>query len=170
MIENPRKEAPARIERIRLKVQGFKSTIKIIQGKKNPADYLSRHPLPYNTCFKAEKTQYADVENHIFYMTQLLPEAITPDRIRSEIPNDPLLMEVKRLLETGQDPSMFTKQMKRDLKPFFNIWEQLSIGNHLILRGEKFVLPKTLISDAISLSHSGHMGISKSKQYQKWTD
>ena len=77
MMENPRKDAPARIERIRLKLQGYDAAIKLIPGKKNPADYLSRHPLSLNTCSKAELLEYSDIENYIFYITSCLPDAIT---------------------------------------------------------------------------------------------
>ena len=41
MMEKSKREAPARIERIRLMLQGFDSTIKLVKGKHNPADYLS---------------------------------------------------------------------------------------------------------------------------------
>jgi hypothetical protein len=59
MMEKSKREAPARIERIRLMLQGFDSTIKLVKGKHNPADYLSRHPLPYSTCSKAERETFA---------------------------------------------------------------------------------------------------------------
>ena len=165
MMDNPRKDAPARIERVRMKLQGFQSTIKLIDGKKNPADYLSRHPLPLTTCSIAEFKEYADVENHVFLITQMLPPAITLDRIKQEIPKDPQLSAVKRLLDSDQDPSTLTAQSKQDLKPFITIWDQLSSGKGVVLRGEKVVLPKTLTDDAVKISHAGHMGIQKLKQY-----
>ena len=59
MMEKGKREAPARIE-TRLKLQGFDSTIKLVKGKHNPAEYLSRHPLPYETCSKAERENYRD--------------------------------------------------------------------------------------------------------------
>ena len=66
MMEKSKREAPARIERIRLKLQNYDSTIQLIKGKHNPADYLSRHPLPYASCSKAEREGYMDIQNHIF--------------------------------------------------------------------------------------------------------
>ena len=41
MFNNPRAEAPFRIERIRLKLQGFCYTIAHIHGPRNTSDYLS---------------------------------------------------------------------------------------------------------------------------------
>ena len=39
----------ARVERHRLKVQGFQYEMKYLPGKENPRDYQSRHPLPLET-------------------------------------------------------------------------------------------------------------------------
>ena len=66
MMEKSKKEAPARIEKIRLKLQGFNSSIVLVKGKHNPADYLSRHPLPYSLCSKAERESFRDIQNHLF--------------------------------------------------------------------------------------------------------
>ena len=90
MMEKTKREAPARIERIRLKLQGFDSTI-LVKGKHNPADFLSRHPLPYSLCSKAEKECFADVRNHIFVVVQMLPEALTVTRVREALAYDPIL-------------------------------------------------------------------------------
>ena len=71
MMEKAKKEAPARIEKMRLKLQGFNSTIKLVKGKHNPADYLSRHPLPYKSCSKAEREGFRDIQNHIFVIVHM---------------------------------------------------------------------------------------------------
>ena len=43
MFNNPRAQAPFRIERIRLRLQGFSYTVEHIHGASNPSDHLSRH-------------------------------------------------------------------------------------------------------------------------------
>ena len=98
MMEKTKREAPARVERIRLKLQGFDSTIKIVKGKHNPAVYLSRHPLPYSSCSEAEKECFADVRNHIFVVAQMLPEALTVTRVCEALSKNPTLMKVVQLL------------------------------------------------------------------------
>lgn len=47
-IYNGNKRGNARVERHRLKVQGFQYTIKYMPGKTNPCDYQTRHPMPLN--------------------------------------------------------------------------------------------------------------------------
>ena len=53
----------------------------------------------------------------------------------------------------------------KSLTPFKLIWAELSLGDGLLFRGERVVLPRTLVKDAIQLAHEGHMGIQKTKQY-----
>ena len=162
MMEKSKREAPARIEKTRLKLQGFDSTIKLVKGKHNPADYLSRHPLPYETCSKAERESYKDLQNHVFVITQMLPEAITVSRVRQAIESDPTIKAVMKLIREGA--GVCPVGDKR-LTPFRFVWPKLSVAAGLLLRGERIVLPKSLVADAISIAHEGHMGIQKTKQY-----
>ena len=161
MMEKTKREAPARINKIRLKLQGFNATIKLVKGKHNPADYLSRHPLPYRFCSKAERASFKDIQNHLFFVAQKLPEAVTVPRVREEIKHDAAIVEVMKLIRSG------VKHCPADslLAPFKPIWSELSIGMDILLRGERVVLPRTLTSEALAIAHQGHMGISKTKSY-----
>ena len=161
MMEKSKKEAPARIEKVRLKLQGYNSTIKIVKGKHNPADYLSRHPLPYRLCSKAERASYRDIQNHLFVVAQMLPEAITVPRVREEIKNDTAISEVMGLLRAG----VRSCPPDKGLAPFKPIWSELSVGLGILLRGEKVVLPRTLVREALAIAHQGHMGIDKTKRF-----
>ena len=166
MMEKTKREAPARIERIRLKLQGFDSSIQLVKGKHNPADYLSRHPLPYSSCSKAEKECFADVRNHIFVVAQMLPEALTVTRVREAIGRDSILKKVIQLLGSG---TRTCPAKDSSLAPFRPVWSELSLGAGLLFRGERVVLPQSLVKDAIRLAHEGHMGIQKTKQYLRST-
>lgn len=104
MMNNPKKEAPARIEKVRLKLQGFSSDIQLVKGKNNPADYLSRHPLPYKMCPPAERASFIEIQNHLFVVTSMLPEAITTVKIIEEIKKDLVLSRVLQLLCAGLVP------------------------------------------------------------------
>ena len=161
MMEKSKKEAPARIEKVRLKLQGFDSDIQLVKGKHNPADYLSRHPLPYSLCSKAERESFRDIQNHLFLVAQQLPEAITVPRVREEIRNDAVIVEVMKLLRAGERPPLNDKRFT----PFRPVWSELSIGMDILLRGERVVLPQTLVQEALAIAHQGHMGIGKTKRY-----
>ena len=161
-MEKAKKEAPARIEKIRLKLQGYNSTIKLVKGKHNPADYLSRHPLPYKSCSKAERESFRDIQNHIFGVVHMLPEAITVPRVREASKQDPVISKVIKLLQAG-----VTKCPETDkrLTPFKPVWAELSVAVEILLRGERVVLPQGLIKEALRIAHEGHMGIEKTKRY-----
>ena len=161
MMEKSKKEAPARIEKIRLKLQGFNSSIVLVKGKHNPADYLSRHPLPYSLCSKAERESFRDIQNHLFLVAKMLPEAITVPRVREAIKEDAVISEVMALLREG----VRRCPKRRHLAPYKPIWQELSIGMGILLRGERVVLPQKLTEEALSIAHKGHMGIGKTKRY-----
>ncbi|MEL6802271.1 MAG: RNase H-like domain-containing protein, partial [Bacteroidota bacterium] len=162
MMEKTKKEAPARIENIRLKLQGFNSTIKLVKGKHNPADYLSRHPLPYKSCSKAERINFREIQNHIFVIAHMLPEAITVTKVKEASKQDPVISKIMKLLRAGT-----TKCPEDDkrLAPFKPVWAELSIAADMLLRGERIVLPQGLIKEALKIAHEGHMGVAKTKRY-----
>ena len=65
MFNNPRTQAPFRIERITLKLQGFCYTVEHIHGASNPLYYLSLHRI-----FATEEdlTQTMDLEAYVSYI------------------------------------------------------------------------------------------------------
>ena len=67
MFNNPRAEAPFRIERIRLKLQGFCYTMEHIHGARNPSDYLSRHSI---SATKEDLRETMDLETYVNYIFQ----------------------------------------------------------------------------------------------------
>ena len=162
MMEKTRKEAPARVDRVRLKLQGFSNEIHIVKGSENPADYLSRHPLPYKLCSKLEKRDFKDIENHLFIVASMLPDAITIPRVQEATSMDPVLSEVISTLKAG---TKYPCKPRTDMLPFKSIWSSLSVAEGVLLRGDRIVLPKSLVQDALRIAHEGHMGIEKSKKY-----
>ena len=163
MMDKAKKEAPARIDKVRLKLQGFSREIKLIKGKENPADYLSRHPLPISRCSKEERRDYADIENYLFVVANMLPEAITNARVQEETCKDVTLSKIIDLLHSGV--TSLPSNIDKNLQPFRFIWTALSTVGGLLLRGDRVVLPKSLIKDALKIAHAGHMGICKTKRY-----
>ena len=142
MMDKTKREAPARIERIRLKLQGFSRDVKLIKGSENPADFHSRHPFSYKRCSRAERRDFADIQNHLFMVVSMLPEAVTVDRVRQETKDDPVLTEVMKLKQNGLQSLPTTAAPQ--LQAFKNIWQSLLIADGLLLRGERIVIPEKL--------------------------
>ena len=82
--------------------------------------------------------------------------------MRDALSVDPVLSKVTQLLHAG---TRTCPTGDKSLVPFRPVWSELSLGTVLLFRGEQVVLPQKLVKDAIQLTHKGHMGIQKTKQY-----
>uniref|UniRef100_A0A3Q3ECH9 ribonuclease H n=1 Tax=Labrus bergylta TaxID=56723 RepID=A0A3Q3ECH9_9LABR len=57
---NPRSKPPARIERWGLRLQPYNFKMEYRKGADNPADYMSRHPIRFDTADNARATKVAE--------------------------------------------------------------------------------------------------------------
>ena len=65
---NPRAQATFRIERVRLKLEGFCCTVEHIHGASNPSDYLS----PNSISVTEDLRQTKDLKAYVNYIFQSL--------------------------------------------------------------------------------------------------
>ena len=65
LYNNPRRPEPFRVERMRLKLQGFSFRVIYRSGKLNPTDYTSRQPQPFVNSTKEEKKISEELEAHV---------------------------------------------------------------------------------------------------------
>ena len=49
------------------------------------------------------------------------------------------------------------------IRNFSKIMDELTVHDHLILRQQRLVLPKSLQEKAVEIAHEGHLGITKTK-------
>ena len=100
LFNNIKKNSPFRIERMRLKLQGFKFHVVHLPGKLNPSDYASRHPVPGEindeSCISDELKVYV---NKIIEEMKL-PIPIT--EIQKEYENDEKVSKIMSLLKEGK--------------------------------------------------------------------
>ena len=149
-IYGPRSKPSARIERWILRLQPNNYNVVYIPGSKNVADPLSRllklepgsqSPVVYN--------QGAD-EYVRFIVITATPSALTTRQIEEASANDPKLDEVRKAMKSGN----FQKCEK-----FAPIAGELGQIGHLVLRGNRIVMPFKLRQKTLSLVHEGHLGI-----------
>ena len=143
-------ELPVRIQRFRLRLMRYQYTINHVPGKEiNTADFLSRAPLQ-----NQENGELQDeIELFIDFITQNLP--VTDKRlkqIKESQDNDPILSKWKEALQGGK---------RRDKSTNYN---DLSIINGILMRGNRIVIPKGLQNEILDQLHSGHQGIFKCKE------
>ena len=158
MLNNPKKTSPFRVERIRLKLQGFKFTVEYLPGSENPSDYTSRHPMT------SDANDETDISEELkAYVNEVIKETDLPisiDEIKTENLNDELVSKIIDLLQKNKTPT------KNDHFPdsFVKVWNELSVCDGLLLRQERLVIPESLQTRIIKIAHEGHLGIVNTKR------
>lgn len=160
---NPRSKPPARIERWGLRLQPYNLTIQYKKGTDNPADFMSRHPVPLDTEHNTRASKVA--EEYVNFMAlQATPKAMTLDEIKTETKNDSVLQQVCVHVRNNTWHKS-TCDMTTALKHYKNISSELTVspGDDLILRGSRIIIPTALQQRVLQLAHESHQGIAKTK-------
>ena len=157
-----------RIARWALRLQPYTMTLKYKPGKDNPADYMSRHPLPEtNSCSREQKVAEEYVNLIIRSST---PKAISEDVIRQHTRRDHTLQAAIEMLE--HDSWYEIKKYKDNddihyqaLQSIRTVKDELTLDaeGDIILRDKRIVIPTSLQLRTIELAHEGHQGIAKTK-------
>lgn len=156
LLSGYRTTAPLRIERMRVRLQGFNFRVNYVPGKKagsvnNEADYNSRHPEPlaaqqdYPSSKQAEfelRETEDEFEKDIMTIVNLsVPEAVTWQELLEEMLADMELSSLKEAIARGY----FTAREKGALGPQYDpIFTELAVIGGLIVRGARIVVPKSL--------------------------
>lgn len=148
--------APVRIQRMLLQLQQYDLEIQYRAGKEIPvADTLSRKFLP--DTFE-ELSDGVNVHVHT---------------IMSAIPvSDRKLDEIKAFTESESQFEVLADTIhngwpddRKDCPPvildYWNFRDELSVINHVIMKGSRIVIPKGMRQTLLNSIHSGHMGIEK---------
>ena len=157
MFNKPRSQMPYRIERIRMKLQGFDFNVVHIPGVKNPTDFLSRKPIKPDY---RELQEYEELEKHVhLVINEGNSDAVKVDEIRESTKNDRIMHMLsesisKGIIDTDHIPELI------GYKSFFN---ELSIIDGVITKKDKIVIPMNLRKRIIAAGHDGHQGIVKTK-------
>ena len=177
LLSGYRTTAPLRLERIRVRLQGFNYRLNYAPGKKegaenNEADYHSRHPeslaMQESQASKSQaefelKETVEEFEKDIMAIVKSsVPEAVTWQELLEETHSDTELSDLKEAIARGY----FTAQEKRNLGPQYDsIFTELAVVGGLVVRGPRIVVPRTLRNKVVNLAHEGHQGVTKTKEY-----
>lgn len=88
------------------------------------------------------------------------PACISKDEFKQAVLGDICLQQVKSFVMTSWPPH---KCIREQIKPFFNIREELSVVDDLLLRAERLVVPSSLSAQIIATAHETHQGITRTK-------
>ena len=162
---NNNRPAPTRVERHRSKLRSFRFNMKYEPGKTTPCDYGSRHPDVLAKVTSEEKDNMGieeeeeDCEIHVRRVVEnSLPDAVTMTDLRNQMDRN---VEMKQLMEDVKKGKL-SKGMKQS--EYAKAFEELTVEQGVLLRGQRLVIPPELQADCIALAHEGHQGESKTIQ------
>ena len=84
------------MERWSLKLAPYDATVKHIPGATNPADYLSRHPLPIDANAVATKV----AENHVDFITSSVSQHMSIEEVKAATATDDELQKVIKAIKS----------------------------------------------------------------------
>lgn len=145
--------ASARIQRWALLLGGYDYTIAYRPGEQHAnADLFSRLPLP-----DTPKNVPTPPET-IHVMEMLSTSPVTAANIKQWTAKEPLLSQVKdKLLKGGQCGKEDT------IAPYHKFWNELSVHDGCLLRGNRVVVPPEGREKVLELLHEGHPGNTRMK-------
>ena len=156
------RKGSVRSERIKLRHQDIDYTVVWEKGAVNAADYLSRHATPLRHMSIDVEEETKELEKTVWF-AQYSPytEAVSLKQLVEETKKDAALQQLKKALRRGYLP-----KSREKLAPYAKVWDQLAIlDSGLIMKGEKIVLPRSMIKTAIEKAHQGgHPGMTTLKR------
>ena len=168
LFNSPSRPGPFRVERLRLKLQGFKFNVIYKPGKTNPSDYLSRHPEPVENPPPEHEENPDELECHVINVIRSssasVPCALSLEEIQLETKADQALNKILHGLKSGNLDKHSIKQ-DEDLRDYAKVIDEFSVTQDIILRRDRIVLPKSLIKKVLRIGHEGHQGVVKTKQF-----
>ncbi|CAI6367348.1 unnamed protein product [Macrosiphum euphorbiae] len=152
ILSSQTKETSVRLERFRLKLQGYNFKVVHTKGNTNPSDFMSRHPIINNM---KNNDWDSEVEEHVNTIAELaIPKTMTRKEVAEHSNNDEEITKAKKAL-------LEKTLLESEYRPFK---DELAItSDGLLLKQNKIVIPKTLRKKVVKLAHTGHQGIEKTK-------
>ena len=164
LVKKPLKDVPRRLQRMLLELQRYDYNLTYKKGELLfIADTLSR-------AYVEDKAFEYDAAERVFRLTSekewehinLAQETsgLSDERIRQireHTRRDTNLQELQATIKTGWP--MKAAEVKTCLRPYFHIRDELVVGNDVIYRGARCVIPAAIRKDILEKLHSVNMGI-----------
>ena len=97
--------------------------------------------------------------NYITSNYQWYPEKFIVNKIREETSNDATLQILAKYITNGWPVDQ--KKIPKELHPYWNYRDEISIEDGILLKLHKILIPHTLCMEMLDFIHEGHQGIKK---------
>ena len=153
LYNSPGRPKQMRVDRHRMKLAGYDFEVVHMSGSQIPCDYGSRGGCPEPKEYsREEKEKYGVEDDDEIYVNRVveeqLPIAITRQMMLEATEADSILQQLVHDIKAGQCRKSLTRYVK--------VFDELSVVDGLVVRGEQLVIPAVLQPTVVQLAHEGH--------------
>ena len=158
LFNTTRRPKQMRVDRHRMKLAAFDFTVVHMPGTKIPCDYGSRAGCPKErklTDLEREELEVDD-DTEIYVnrvVEEQLPPAVTREVLQEATGKDKTLTWLMEDIARGECRAALTR--------FTQVFEELTVVDGMVVRGEKLVIPEELQATVVQLAHEGHPGFER---------
>lgn len=156
-------DLPPRVQRFRMRLMRYEYDIRHVRGVSlYTADALSRSPQ--REIAREEEELQKAVEAYVDSIIETLPTSESLlEEIRRKLHEDSVLRIIMKYCEEGW-PGYEHPSINIVTRPFWQIREELSVCQVLLMRGNRLVIPTVLRAEMLQRINEGHQGILKCRE------
>ena len=159
IMNKPMFKVSPRLRRLAFRLYGYTFNIEYLPGSKMIiADTLSRASNDVSNT-SVNKTDVGDLSIHSIIHCPVSDKRISS--LQESTTNDVQLQLLRRYINFGFPDHR--KEIREEVKPFWDVRNELSYIDGLITYGDRIVVPLILQKEILELLHSCHLGIAKTR-------
>ena len=157
LYNNHSREVTVRVAKHKSKLLAFDFDVIYKLGATNPCDYASRRPPPQRSYTVEEKEELGVEEEEedreiLLCRMEELTDAVTLPIVQRHTEGDEILQQLVEDINKGK--------LRKGLghSGYKECFQELSMQEGVVMRGDRVVIPKTLRTDVLEAAHMGHPG------------
>jgi len=170
LYNSPGRPSPIRVDRHKSKLLAFNYTVVYKPGHRNPCDYASRHPQKISgfdqmTAVQKEELGIEDEEEDSTFSVN----RVVMENIEGAVTKESLVRETeldRDLSQLMEDVARGRLSEKGKKTPYGKVFDELTVCEGALLKGDRVVVPPRLTQRVIELAHeSPGLGETKTIRY-----
>ncbi|XP_054281188.1 uncharacterized protein K02A2.6-like [Macrosteles quadrilineatus] len=149
-----------RLQRFRMRMMRYDYRMTWTPGKDLAiADLLSRSPIPADE--DGELTEEVEAFVHEISLISINTTDENVTKVLHSQMRDPICAQLKLQI---LDEWPVKSSLPNEIQEYFNVKDELSCIDGLLLRGTRMIIPQELRAEMLERLHSGHLGITKTRK------
>ena len=165
LLKRSSSKLPLRIEKMLYQLQGYEFAIEYMKSESNIWGFISRHPIQD----KRQIDENTFEKYASFVKRTTVTKSLTTDDNSTATKQDKFLQNLRQRIENNDwnllEKLNFDNETFNLLKRYRKFKDALTInlGNDIILKDNRIILPEIFHKTLVKLAHIGHQGIQKTK-------